>query len=154
MWFPGFCLMGIPVWNHYGHGMMSPDVTSWISACLSIHNKKKKKEFGAKGLYNLGNAGGTRPLRRFHSHLKPATDYKFEIKKVLMIFVDILMSNYISTTKSKTKGWIPRSTRSAQKVYTLSHSPNGSFTTAVYTLKCETSANKWQTSGHSWSTWV
>ncbi len=61
MWFPGFCLKGIPKWNHYGlwcdfmwHHSMTPwcqvrswydvitsrDVTWWICVHLSINNKK------------------------------------------------------------------------------------------------------------------
>ncbi len=37
------------------------DVMTSHNVCLS-----KKRDLGAKGLYNLGNAGGTWTLRRFH----------------------------------------------------------------------------------------
>ncbi len=74
MWFPGFCLKGIPMWNQFGlwcdfmwwHGMTSRyDVTVWrhiINLCVS----QQTKGLLGKSTAQLGNTGGMWTLRRFH----------------------------------------------------------------------------------------
>ena len=49
------------------HVMPQYDVMTSHNGFVCVSQSITKKDFGAKGLYNLGNAGGTWTLRRFHS---------------------------------------------------------------------------------------
>ena len=67
--------------------MMSSEVTVWrhdvtwrhkINLCASL-NPWQKRNFRAKDLYKLGNAGGTWTLKRFHHVIILGRQYKVEI---------------------------------------------------------------------------
>ena len=74
--------------------------------------------------------------RNFPEYRTEKGNLKFLLDLKSWMLRALIWNCMIKNTRRKT-GHVsasPRSTRSAQKVYTLSHSPNGSFTIAVYTL--------------------